>query len=155
MGTEEREEIAKLVAEEPTVGAAASDGGVECAAVASDSGVECVTGVGDGGSVERLAVEERVLEFLAGRHPADEASLEGLTRVLCDDGEMMETLYRGLHLEERIAAAEGAAYLRGRNDVIEEFRNVRGPLPPVKEGGKTEQSDFIPLLRNMRRSVWD
>lgn len=105
---------------------------------------------------ENLSAEERALNFLAKHHPDDDASLQKLTDLLADqdDEHQLEVFYRGLNAEEREAEAKKAAYLKGRNDVIDEMRKAQHNAMPVDDGGHPSL-DNPPLLRSIRRSVWD
>lgn len=101
------------------------------------------------------SVDEAVLKYLADNHPDDEAALEQITQLL--GGEVGERLiaavYDGLHYAGDVAAADAAGYLRGRNEAVEQKRREQD-MYPKDDGGVPDDYD-LPLLRTIRRSVWD
>lgn len=102
---------------------------------------------------------DAVLQFLASRHPDDEPALERMLRVL--EGvtgagdELMELVYRGLSRDEDVAAARHDGYIAGRNEQIEMARHMQAAAYPKDDGGAPDDTADLPLLRNIRRSVWD
>ena len=108
-------------------------------AVGAEAGKESGTG------------DDKVLDFLAAKHPDDEGALAAMTQLMAEGGEeLLETLYKGLHADKE----SREAYVRGRNENIECRRKEQmlpgDGVPEEKEGkGKHE------LLSHIRPSVWD
>ena len=103
-----------------------------------------------------VTADDAVLQFLAEEHPADEGALEELTVLLSegtDSRRLIATLYAGLRHDADVEAADGAGYLRGKNEVIERERLAESRRMPHDDGG--HPAGDIPLLRHIRRSVWD
>ena len=99
-------------------------------------------------------VEEAVLKFLADNNPDDEAALEDMVRTL--QGELpglVEVVYKGLHYDSDVEKADADGYLRGRNEAVEQKRQEEHGLPRDDGGSPTDYD--LPLLRSIRRSVWD
>lgn len=101
------------------------------------------------------AVDEAVLQYLADHHPDDEAALGQITQLL--GGEVGEQLiaavYDGLRYANDVAAADAAGYLRGRNEAVAQKRREQDVYP--KDDGGVPADYDLPLLRTIRRSVWD
>lgn len=100
---------------------------------------------------------DAVLRYLAATHPDDEDSLEKMTRLLeagSGSADLLDTLYRGLHADEAAEEAAKTGYLRGRNEAVEMKRKESFAAFPSDDGGEPDDNG-IPLLRNIRRSVWD
>ena len=103
-----------------------------------------------------VTADDAVLQFLAEEHPADEGALEELTGLLSegtDSRRLIATLYAGLRHDSDVEAADGAGYLRGKNEAIERERLAESRRMPHDDGG--HPAGDIPLLRHIRRSVWD
>ena len=103
---------------------------------------------GDGGA----AMEESVLAFLARHYPGDEKSLETLTSLLSevgglDDERLLDAVYKGVNYTRDVEA--------GRNEKIELEMHSNPVIDPVDDGGMDDGCDDLPLLRHIRRSVWD
>ena len=103
-----------------------------------------------------VTADDAVLQFLAEEHPADEGALEELTGLLSegtDSRRLIATLYAGLRHDSDVEAADVAGYLRGKNEAIERERLAESRRMPHDDGG--HPAGDIPLLRHIRRSVWD
>ena len=99
-------------------------------------------------------IEEAVLKFLAANHPDDEAALDEITALLGGDNDaLVATLFRGVRYERDVSAADADGYLRGRNEAVERKRQELDELP--KDDGGVPNDYDLPLLRSIRRSVWD
>ena len=111
---------------------------------------------GDGGA----AMEESVLAFLARHYPGDEKSLETLTSLLSevgglDDERLLDALYKGVNYTRDVEAAREEGCIAGRNEKIELEMQADHAMDPVDDGGMDDGCDDLPLLRHIRRSVWD
>lgn len=101
--------------------------------------------------------EDSVLRYLAERHPDDEEALTEMTALLAEgtgSTRLLETLYGGLRADRRVEDADRAGYLRGRNEAVEMERRAAVEGLPADDGGQPDTAD-LPLLRHIRRSVWD
>lgn len=94
--------------------------------------------------------DDKVLDFLAAKHPDDEGALEAMTQLMAEGGEkLLETLYKGLNADK----SSQEAYVRGRNENIECRRREQmlpDGAPDAKEGNGTHE-----VLSHIRPSVWD
>lgn len=100
------------------------------------------------------SIEEAVLKFLADNHPDDEAALDEMTALLGGDREaLISALYKSVSYDRDVAAADAAGYLRGRNEAVEQKRQKQYERP--KDDGGVPNDYDLPLLRSIRRSVWD
>lgn len=106
-------------------------------------------------------VEESVLQFLAEEHPDDETALEELSKILTGaesvaDRRVIELVYKGSRYEKDLESARKSGYVAGRNEKIELEKQIIAETLPVDDGGLPETADSdLPLLRHIRRSVWD
>lgn len=105
-------------------------------------------------------IEDQVLQFLAENHPDDEQSLDELTTLLSEatgvtDSRIMELAYKGSRYQRDIDNARQEGYLKGRNENIEMETRRRSASIPSDDGGLPDEAPDLPLLRHMRRSVWD
>ena len=92
------------------------------------------------------ALEEAVLKYLADNHPDDDQALDEMMQLLQGESDkLVEAVYKGLRYARDVDAASADGYLRGRNEAVER---------PKDDGGAPTDYD-LPLLRNIRRSVWD
>ena len=91
--------------------------------------------------------EDAVLKYLAENHPDDENALSEMTALL-------DAVYRGIRSEQNAKDAENAGYLRGKNEAIEMRRAEIHSVLPADDSEDFADSS-IPLLRHIRRSVWD
>lgn len=99
------------------------------------------------------ALEEAVLKYLADNHPDDDQALDEIMQLLQGESDkLVEAVYKGLRYARDVDAASADGYLRGRNEAVEQKRNAQQERP--KDGGAPTDYD-LPLLRNIRRSVWD
>lgn len=102
-------------------------------------------------------IADAVLKYLAESHPEDEDALEVMTDLLGGGHEcrkLLDAVYDGLRLERAVDEADKAGYLRGRNEAVEMKRRELYAFEAADDGGVPEDDD-VPLLRNIRRSVWD
>ena len=98
------------------------------------------------------ALEEAVLKYLADNHPDDDQALDEMMQLLQGESDKrVEAVYKGLRYARDVDAASADGYLRGRNEAVEQKRNAQQERP--KDGAPTDYD--LPLLRNIRRSVWD
>lgn len=103
-------------------------------------------------------IADSVLEFLARRHPDDEQALDSLITLLAggiEDEMLMEAVYKGANYERDVAAAREQGRIAGRNEKIELEKQVKAVSVIADDGGVEACNDELPLLRHMRRSVWD
>lgn len=104
------------------------------------------------------AVDDRVLQFLAERHAEAEDVLDSMVEAVGGVPEvtdnLLELVYRGLRHEADVAQARQEGYVEGRNEQIEVRRRSFDTVNPRDDGGIAEDPD-LPLLRHIRRSVWD
>jgi len=104
------------------------------------------------------AVDDRVLQFLAERHAEAEDVLDSMVEAVGGVPEvtdsLLELVYRGLRHEADVAQARQEGYVEGRNEQIEVRRRSFDTVNPRDDGGIEEDPD-LPLLRHIRRSVWD
>lgn len=103
-------------------------------------------------------VGDSVLAFLAKSHPDDESSLDDMIALLgevkgLDDERLLEAVYRGAVYERDVAAAREQGRIDGRNEKIE--LEMCRKTAPADDGGAEQEPDDLPLLRHIRRSVWD
>ena len=101
--------------------------------------------------------EDAVLRYLAANHPDDEAALTQLTALLegdHTDDAFLDTLFKGMRLDEMMAKAEAEAYLRGKNDGIATQRRLLD-TEPSSDTAPDDNTDSPAILRFMRHSVWD
>ena len=107
-------------------------------------------------NLKDVETDDAVLKFLAANHPDDEAALDEITRLLNAENReaLIEAVYKGIRADAAVAAADEGGYLRGRNEAVEMRRQETAPDRPKDDGGASETTD-LPLLRNIRRSVWD
>lgn len=106
------------------------------------------------------AMEEAVLAFLAKHYPGDERSLDTLTSLLSevgglDDERLLDALYKGVNHSRDVEAAREEGRIAGRNEKIELEMQADHAMDPVDDGGMDDGCDDLPLLRHIRRSVWD
>ncbi len=102
-------------------------------------------------------IGDSVLKYLAANHPDDEEALEEITRLLAsgtDSEEVIAALYKGIRYDSDLKAADDSGYLRGRNEAVTQERQKSFGNRPKDDGGAPEAYD-LPLLRSIRRSVWD
>lgn len=98
------------------------------------------------------ALEEAVLKYLAD--PDDDHALDEMMQLLQGESDkLVEAVYKGLRYARDVDAASADGYLRGRNEAVEQKRNAQQERP--KDDGGTPTDYDLPLLRNIRRSVWD
>lgn len=101
--------------------------------------------------------EDAVLKYLAENHPDDENALSEMTALLdgaTDSQALLDAVYRGIRSEQNAKDAENAGYLRGKNEAIEMRRAEIHSVLPADDSEDFADSS-IPLLRHIRRSVWD
>ncbi len=106
---------------------------------------------------EDNGIGENVLKYLADNHPDDEDALEEITRLLAggtDSESVIAALYKGIRHDCDVKAADESGYLRGRNEAVAQERQKSFGNRPKDDGGAPEAYD-LPLLRTIRRSVWD
>lgn len=70
------------------------------------------------------------------------------------DDAFLDTLFKGMRLDEMMAKAEADAYLRGKNDGIATQRRLLD-TEPSSDTAPDDNTDSPAILRFMRRSVWD
>lgn len=100
------------------------------------------------------ALEEAVLKYLADNHPDDDQALDEMMQLLQGESDkLVEAVYKGLRYARDVDAASADGYLRGRNEAVEQKRNAQQERP--KDDGGVPTDYDLPLLRNIRRSVWD
>ena len=99
------------------------------------------------------ALEEAVLKYLADNHPDDQALDEMMQLLQGESDKLVEAVYKGLRYARDVDAASADGYLRGRNEAVEQKRNALQERPKDDGGAPTDYD--LPLLRNIRRSVWD
>ena len=100
------------------------------------------------------ALEEAVLKYLADNHPDDDQALDEMMQLLQGESDkLVEAVYKGLRYARDVDAASADGYLRGRNEAVEQKRNAQQERP--KDDGGAPTAYDLPLLRNIRRSVWD
>ena len=100
------------------------------------------------------ALEEAVLKYLADNHPDDDQALDEIMQLLQGESDkLVEAVYKGLRYARDVDAASADGYLRGRNEAVEQKRNAQQERP--KDDGGVPTDYDLPLLRNIRRSVWD
>ena len=91
------------------------------------------------------ALEEAVLKYLADNHPDDDQALDEMMQLLQGESDkLVAAVYKGLRYARDVDAASADGYLRGRNEAVEQ-----------KDDGGAPTDYDLPLLRNIRRSVWD
>ena len=106
------------------------------------------------------AVGDSVLAFLAKCHPGDENSLESMTVLLgsvggLDDERLLEAVYKGMRYDRDVEDAREQGRIAGRNEKIENEMRRKAETVPADDGGLESNPDDLPLLRHIRRSVWD
>ena len=79
---------------------------------------------------------------------------ETLCRFFLSGGLLFFTISVGLRHEADVAQARQEGYVEGRNEQIEVRRRSFDTVNPRDDGGIEEDPD-LPLLRHIRRSVWD
>lgn len=100
------------------------------------------------------ALEEAVLKYLADNHPDDDQALDEMMQLLQGESDkLVAAVYKGLRYARDVDAASADGYLRGRNEAVEQKRNAHQERPKDDGGAPTDYD--LPLLRNIRRSVWD
>lgn len=100
------------------------------------------------------ALEEAVLKYLADNHPDDDHALDEMMQLLQGESDkLVAAVYKGLRYARDVDAASADGYLRGRNEAVEQKRNAQQERPKDDGGAPTDYD--LPLLRNIRRSVWD
>lgn len=99
------------------------------------------------------ALEEAVLKYLADNHPDDQALEEMMQLLQGESDKLVAAVYKGLRYARDVDAASADGYLRGRNEAVEQKRNAQQERPKDDGGAPTDYD--LPLLRNIRRSVWD
>lgn len=103
-------------------------------------------------------LEDRVLQYLATHHPEDEKALTALIDALVGTREpseaVIDSMYKGMRYDVDVAAARSDGYRDGRNAQIDERLSAEPELPH-DDGGLERESDDLPLLRHISKSVWD
>lgn len=100
------------------------------------------------------ALEEAVLKYLADNHPDDDKALDEMMQLLQGESDkLVAAVYKGLRYARDVDAASADGYLRGRNEAVEQKRNAQQERPKDDGGAPTDYD--LPLLRNIRCSVWD
>ncbi len=104
-------------------------------------------------------ITDAILRFLADNHPDDEAALEQMTATLgqmegITDNRLLELVYKGVNYEKSLEEAGNKAYVKGRNEAIELESRKRTLTVGDDNGGGDDEPD-LPLLRHIRKSVWD
>ena len=138
-----------------------ADVNARCANVGEAQTANSVDGKQKRAADVEMTVEESVLQFLAEEHPDDEGALSELTEIFdkargIADRNLIELAYKGMRYDADMAAARNSGYVDGRNETIELERQALADALPKDDGGLPEtEADDLPLLRHIRRSVWD
>lgn len=102
--------------------------------------------------------EEALLRFMAEKHPNDDIAMDKMLAFLNGtqtDDDALETLYCGVNYAQAVEQATHEGYIRGKNEQIELARKELHNVFPCDEGESCLDEPDLPLLRHMRRSVWD